>query len=93
MLTFFSLIIIKDALNSFRAGYNPQLAFFYSLRNRAKPRRLDPKLILASLTRQLSSLERRKPLLKPTLNLYKEKEAKGFTSRLLRIEESRVLII
>jgi len=63
------------------------------LRNSAKPRRLDPIVILASLARQLSSLKPKKPLLKPTLNLYKQKETKGFASGSLRIEESRVLII
>jgi len=93
MLTFSSLIVIKDALNSFHTSYNPQPVFFYSLQNSAEPRRLDPVAILTSLARQLSSLEPGKPLLKPTLNLYKQKETEGFASRSLRIKKSRALII
>ena len=93
MLTFSSSIVIEDALKSFHAGYNPQPVFFYSSRNSAEPRRSDPAAILASLARQLSSLEPGKPLLKPTLDLYKQKETEGFVSGSLRIEESRALII
>ena len=93
MLTFSSSIVIEDALNSFHAGYNPQPVFFYSSRNSAEPGRSDPAAILASLARQLSSPEPGKPLLKPTLDLYKQKETEGFASGLLRIEESCALII
>ena len=88
-----SSIVIEDAINSFHAGYNPQPVFFYSSRNTAEPGRSDPKAILASLARQLSCLEPGKPLLKPTLDLYKKKEAEGFASREQRIEESCALII
>jgi hypothetical protein len=93
MLTFSSSIVIEDALNSSDAGHNPQPVFFYSSRNRAEPGRSDPDTILASLARQLSSLEPGKPLLKPTLDLYKKKEVEGFASGLLRMEESCTLII
>src|SRR5215469_2628889 len=93
MLTFSGSIVIEDALNGFRAGHNPRPVFFYSSRNRAEPGRSDPKAILASLARQLSALEPGKPLLKPTLDLYKKKEAEGFASGSLRIEESCALII
>ncbi|OCK86125.1 hypothetical protein K432DRAFT_341989, partial [Lepidopterella palustris CBS 459.81] len=86
-------IVIEDALKSFHAGYNPQPVFFYSSRNTAEPGRSDPKVILASLVRQLSCLEPGKPLLKPTLDLYRKKEAEGFASGSLRIEESCALII
>jgi len=88
-----SSIVIEDALDSFRAGYNPHPVFFYSSRNAAEPGRSDPEAILASLARQLSCLEPGKPLLKPTLDLYKKKEAEGFASGSLRIEESCALII
>lgn len=93
MLTFSSSIVIEDALNGFRAGRNPQPIFFYSSRNRAEPGRSEPKAILASLARQLSSLEPGKPLLNPTLELYKKKEAEAFASGSLRIEDSCALII
>jgi hypothetical protein len=93
MLTFSSSIVIEDALNGFRAGHNPQPIFFYSSRNRAEPGRSDPNAILASLARQLSSPEPGKPLLEPTLDLYKKKEAEAFASGSLRIEDSCKLII
>ena|SRR5947207_766074 len=93
MLIFSSSIVIEDALNGFRAGHNPQPVFFYSSRNSAEPGRSDPNAILASLARQLSSLQPGKPLLQPTLDLYKKKEAEGFASGSLRIEESCALII
>ncbi|RYP43836.1 hypothetical protein DL768_009643 [Monosporascus sp. mg162] len=86
-------IVIEDAFNSFDAGRNPPPAFFYCSRNPAEPGRSDPKEILASLARQLSSLEPGKPLLKPTVDLYKKKEAEGFASGSLRIEESCALIM
>jgi hypothetical protein len=90
---FLRSIVVEDALNSLYAGRNLQPIYFYYSQNIAEPRRSDPEAILASLTRQLSYLEPRKPLLKPTINLYKQKEAKGFTSRGLQIEESYALII
>jgi len=93
MLTLSSSIVIEDALEGFRAGHNPQPVFFYSSRNKAEPGRSDPKAILASLARQLSSLQPGKPLLQPTIDLYKKKEAEGFASGSLRIEESCALII
>jgi len=90
---FLRSIVVEDALNSFHAGHNPQPVYFYCSRNTAEPRRSDPKAILASLARQLSYLEPGKPLLKPTVDLYKQKEAKGFASPELQIEESCALII
>jgi hypothetical protein len=90
---FYSSTIVEDALNGFYAGHNPRPVFFYSSRNKAEPGRSDPKAILASIARQLSSLEPGKPLLKPTLELYKKKEAEGFGLGSLQIEESCSLII
>jgi hypothetical protein len=89
----YSSIIVEDALNGFHAGHNPRPVFFYSSRNKAEPGRSDPNAILASIARQLSSLEPGKPLLKPTLDLYKKKEAEGFGFRSIQIEESCALIM
>lgn len=93
MLTFSSSIIVEDVLNGFHAGHNPRPVFFYSSRNKAEPGRSDPNAILTSIARQLSSLEPGKPLLKPTLDLYKKKEAEGFGFGPLQIEESCALIM
>ncbi|OCK86545.1 ankyrin, partial [Cenococcum geophilum 1.58] len=86
-------IVVEDAFNSLHAGRNPQPVYFYCSRNTAEPGRSDPKAILASLAKQLSFLEPGKPLLKPTVDLYKQKEAEDFASGGLQIEESYALII
>ena len=88
-----SSIVIEDALKGFQAGYNAQPVFFYCSRNAAEPARSDPQAILASLARQLSYLEPGKPLLKPTIELYRKKEAEGFASGLLQMNESCTLIM
>ncbi|KAF1946986.1 hypothetical protein EJ02DRAFT_331027, partial [Clathrospora elynae] len=86
-------IVIEDALKSFKAGNSPQPVFFYCARNSAETARSDPKAILASLARQLSSLEPGKPLLKPAVDLFEKEEAEGFASGRLQIEESCQLIM
>jgi hypothetical protein len=88
-----SSIVVEDALKSFKAGSSPQPVFFYCSRNSAEPARSDPKAILASLARQLSSLEPGKPLLPPSINLYRKEEAEGFASGQLQVEEIRRLIM
>ena len=88
-----SSIIIEDALKSFEAGNSPQPVFFYCSRNPAEPARSDPKAILASLARQLSSLEPGKSLLQPSVSLYEKEEAEGFASGQLQVDESRRLIM
>lgn len=86
-------IVIEQAMRTFHAGHNPPPAFFYCSRNTAEPARSDPEAILASLARQLSNHQPEHPLLKPTIEIYKQKEAQGFASGPLRIEESLALII
>jgi hypothetical protein len=88
-----SSIVIEDALKNYHADHNPHPVFFYSSRNTAEPGRSDPRAIFASLARQLSCPEPGQPLLKPTIDLYRKKEAEGFASGSLRIEESCTLII
>jgi hypothetical protein len=83
--------VIEEALRDFAAGRTP--AFFYCSRNTAEPTRSDPKVILASLARQLSNIEPEQPLLQPAIQIYKKKEAQGFASGSLKIEESRDLIV
>ncbi|KAF2194673.1 hypothetical protein K469DRAFT_686660 [Zopfia rhizophila CBS 207.26] len=86
-------IVIEDALKSFKAGDSPQPVFFYCSRNPAEPERSNPTAILASLARQLSCLEPGKPLLRPTVDLFKKKEEEGFASGSLQRDESRTLIL
>jgi hypothetical protein len=80
-------------MRTFRAGHNPPPAFFYCSRNPAEPTRSIPEAILASLARQLSNLQPGDPLLSPTIEFFRKKEAQGFASGPLRIDESRELII
>ncbi|KAF2194322.1 hypothetical protein K469DRAFT_783362 [Zopfia rhizophila CBS 207.26] len=86
-------IVIEDALKSFKAGDSPQPVFFYCSRNPAEPARSDPRAVLASLARQLSCLAPGKPLLKPTVDLFKKEEAENFASGSLQVEESCELIM
>lgn len=93
MLTHFSSIVIEDALRGFHSGQNIRPVYFYCSRNRAEPGRSDPSNILASIARQLSSLEPGKPLLSPTIDLYRKKEVEGFMSGPMSLDESCSLII
>jgi len=86
-------IVIEDAIRDFQSGLGPRPAFFYCSRNIAEPERSDPDAVLASIARQLSSLEPGKPLLKPTLELYLKQEAQGFASGPPQLEESCSLIL
>lgn len=88
-----SSIVIEEALMSFKAGNSPQPVYFYCSRNSAEPARSDPQAILASLARQLSCLEPGKPLLQPTIAIYKRKEEEGFASGSLQMNESLNLIL
>ncbi|KAF2733226.1 hypothetical protein EJ04DRAFT_553481 [Polyplosphaeria fusca] len=86
-------VVVEDALARYKAGDSPQPVFFYCSRNPAEPARSQPQAILASLARQLSCLEPGKPLLGPSVNLFKEKEAGGTTSFSLQIDESLSLVL
>ncbi|KAF2740308.1 hypothetical protein EJ04DRAFT_548375 [Polyplosphaeria fusca] len=86
-------VVVEDALARYKAGDSPQPVFFYCSRNPAEPARSEPQAILASLARQLSCLEPGKPLLRPSVNLFKEKEAEGFASGSLQMDESLNLIL
>ncbi|KFY32484.1 hypothetical protein V493_00153, partial [Pseudogymnoascus sp. VKM F-4281 (FW-2241)] len=86
-------IVIEDAMQAFRAGQSPPPAFFYCSRNTAEPARSNPDAIIASIVRQLSCLQPEFPLLGPVIATYRKREAEGFASGPLRIDESTALII
>ncbi|KIM92814.1 hypothetical protein OIDMADRAFT_107066 [Oidiodendron maius Zn] len=86
-------IFIEDTIRAYKAGENPPPVFFYCSRNTAEPGRSNPEAIIASIARQLSSLEPGLPLLNPSIAVYLRKEAEGFASGTLRINESCALII
>jgi hypothetical protein len=88
-----SSIVIDDAMESFKNGNNPQPVFFYCARNEQESGRSDPMAILASIARQLSSVEPGKPLLKPAIEIFDKEKAQGFPSGRLRIGESCRLIL
>lgn len=86
-------MVIEDALECYRAGNNPPPVFFYCSRNPQEPTRSDPQAVLASLARQLSCLQPGKPLMKPIVDLYKEKEEEGFASGSLEMDECLDLVL
>jgi hypothetical protein len=86
-------IVINDAKKAFHNGQSPAPVFFYCSRNTAEPTRSSPDAIVASITRQLSSLQPEHPLLPPMVAAYKKRETEGFASGPLRMDESRALII
>ena len=85
--------MIEDAKKAFYNGQSPAPAFFYCSRNTAEPARSNPDAIVASIARQLSSLQPGYPLLPPTVAEYKKREMEGFASGSLGIDESCALII
>ena len=84
---------MEHLLEGSENGENPRPAFFYCSRNTAEPGRSDPRGILASIARQLSSLKPGNPILKPTVDLYCKHEKEAFASTNIRIEESCELIL
>ncbi|KAK4178043.1 hypothetical protein QBC36DRAFT_112384 [Triangularia setosa] len=88
--------VVEDALRSYKDIEPPQSpppAYFYCSRNPAEPRRSDPKEIMASIARQLSSLGPGLPLLQPTVAEYRKREREAFADTSLRLQESRDLIL
>ncbi|CAI6226816.1 unnamed protein product [Periconia digitata] len=86
-------IVIEDTLTRCKAGECPPPVFFYCSRNPAEPARSDPDAILASLARQLSCLGPGKQLMKPTIDLFEEKEEEGVDSGALYMDESLPLVL
>lgn len=86
-------IVINDAMQAFCAGQSPPPAFFYCSRNTAEPTRSNPDAIIASIARQLSCLRPEFPLLGPVIETYRRREAEGFASGPLQIDESTSLIL
>lgn len=86
--------MIEDAKKAFKDRQSPHPpAFFYCSRNPAELTRSSPDAILASIARQLSSLQPGHPLLPPVVAAYKKREEEGFASGPLNIDESRILIL
>lgn len=85
-------IVIEDLFRQYKEGQITLPAYFYCSRNTQENLRSDPEAILASLARQLSSLEPGTPIHNPSLQLFSEKESEGFASGGLAMEESVDLI-
>ncbi|KAH7119554.1 hypothetical protein B0J11DRAFT_582082 [Dendryphion nanum] len=85
--------VVEDTLECYKAGNSPPPVFFYCSRNPAEPTRSDSQAVLASLARQLSCLQPGKPLMKPMVDLYREKEEEGFASGSLEMDECLDLVL
>jgi hypothetical protein len=89
----FRSIVIEEAMEASRNGQSPPPAYFYCSRNTAEPARSRPEGIIRSLVRQLSSLQPGSPIRRPAMAIYRKREAEGFASGSLRMDESRDLLI
>ena len=84
---------MQDGLNRFIAGQSDPPVYFHCSRNTAEPDRSNPAQILASIARQLSSLEPGRPLLGPSKEIYERKSMLGATKKAnLSTSESCALI-
>lgn len=86
-------IIIEDLVRQCDVDDRPQPVYFYCSRSNQETTRSDPRAILASLARQMSSLKPGAPILPPSLLLYRRKEVDGFASGSISIDESTNLIV
>jgi hypothetical protein len=93
VVDFASSIVTEDAINSFQAGNSPQPVYFYCSRNPTEAARSDPQAILASLARQLSSVQPGKPLLQPSIDIYNKEEDEGFVSGQPQLDQILKLIM
>lgn len=80
-------------MNKFKNARGTRPVYFYCSRNTAEPERANPTAILASIVRQLSSLEPGLPILQPILQKYQEEEKQAFPSGGLQIDQSCDLVI
>ena len=85
--------MIDDAQKAYQDGQSPAPVFFYCSRDTAEPTRSSPDAILASIVRQLSSLQPGHSLFPPMVAAYTKREKDGFASGSLSLEASRALII
>lgn len=92
-----SSIVIKDAVDKFKGGLASLPAYFYCSRNAAEPERSDPKLILASIVRQLACAQPGSPLFPPAVGKYEEARSTGSSWKsplgTLSLDESCELIL
>ena len=86
-------IVIEGVSKHNWMGQNTRLAYFYCSRNNQEPARSSPEAILASLARQLQSLENDTSIPWPALTLYRSKETEGFISGNLTVEETSDLLV
>lgn len=85
--------MIEDVKKAFDNDQSPASVFFYCSRNTVELARSSPDAIVATIARQLSSLQSGHPLLPSTMAAYKKREMERFASRSLSIDESRLLIL
>lgn len=76
-----------------RDDRDPEPTYCYCTRNPIEPERGNPELILRSLVRQAASIQPSTPILRPTLDLHREREATAFAGGGLSARESIKLLI
>jgi hypothetical protein len=71
---FLKSIVIQDAFENSRRALGTRTAFFYCSRNSAESHRALPKIVLASIVRQLFYLDPGHPILNLTIDTYQAKK-------------------
>ena len=69
-----------------------QTVYFYCLRSTSEPERSDPRAILLSLARQLSTSEPGTPLLPATKDLYLLHKKEAFASNYISLDDVQTLL-
>jgi hypothetical protein len=85
--------VIEDCSKAFYERESPPPVYFYCSRNPAEPGRSNTEHIMASLARQLSSLQPGEGLLDPVIATYKQRETEAFASGPLRLDETSKLVM
>ncbi|KAJ5520473.1 Velvet factor [Penicillium fimorum] len=86
-------LVVDNAENAFRSSLSQAPVYFYCLRSTTEPARSDPSKILASIARQLSTIQSGGPLLDAAIEVYKLREQNAHALGPLRLDESKNLIL
>jgi hypothetical protein len=86
-------IVVENLISEYKHCRNLPPAYFYCSRNPTEPGRGHPDKILASIARQLSSLEPGLPLLPSAVTAYQENMNQGLAAGPPGLPESRDLIV
>ena len=85
-------LVIEDLTERFKDGQSPPPVYFYCSRSAAETERSKPDAVLASILRQLSTVQPATSLPNPIIEKYKS-QGEGFASHGPDVDDSRDLIV